>query len=290
MKYLVSFRSSLNICNYTCWYCPWAGTFEKRNKEKVQQDAQQIERILHRFKALSEHRFSLFFVPRAEMLILSHYQSAVAHLSQFPHVEEITVQTNLSMSISWIFQKVDYSKLRLWITYHPDQLNEFQRRQFLQKIKTLQKKQILLSVGAVGIKGHLPAIVRLREELSPEIYLWVNGYKRETNYYNKEELELLCQIDPYFNTHFRRYASYGKPCRSGEESFFLDEFGQMKRCNFTQERIGNFFEEDWEHAFQPRTCPLKECSCYQGLMHIPELAFEKIYGSLVPARIPLNFS
>ena len=39
------------------------------------------------------------------------------------------------------------------------------------------------SVGVVGLKEHFGEIEALRRELPPDVYLWVNAYKREPDYY-----------------------------------------------------------------------------------------------------------
>ncbi len=60
----------------------------------------------------------------------------------------------------------------------------------------------------------------------------------------------------------------GQPCPTGETSFTVSGSGEMRRCHFIDQVIGNIYEADWFTALQPRVCTRKTCDCYLGKSQI----------------------
>jgi len=60
----------------------------------------------------------------------------------------------------------------------------------------LRRRGVPFSVGIVGTRENLPHAVELRRRLDPGVYLWVNAYKREPDYYAPDEIESIRAIDP----------------------------------------------------------------------------------------------
>ena len=67
-----------------------------------------------------------------------------------------------------------------------------------------------LSVGVVGLKEHAAEIEALRRELPPHIYLWINAYKREPDYYGEHDLRHFTAVDPLFPINNQRHPSHGR--------------------------------------------------------------------------------
>jgi len=221
----ILYRGSLSSCNYSCDYCPFAKT--KNTRKELEIDAQQ----LHKFTDWVTHRteqIGVLFTPWGEALIRKYYQEAMIHLSHLPHVHKVAIQTNLSCATKWMDQ-VNRQRFALWVTFHPSQIS---LDAFLQKCFELDELQIRYSVGFVGFKEDIPILEQLRSRLNPNIYLWVNAYKREPNYYQASDIERIQQIDPLFSYNTVYHPSLGKACQAGQRSFSVDGAGDMRRCHF----------------------------------------------------------
>src|SRR5262249_39504043 len=97
-------------------------------------------------------------------------------------------------------------KLALWCTFHPTQVP---LERFLMQCHTLNEQGIRYSVGIVGTKEALAFLEPLRAGLSPGIYIWVNAYKREPDFYSPNEIAMLSTFDPLFHLNNRRHPSFG---------------------------------------------------------------------------------
>ena len=89
------------------------------------------------------------------------------------------MQTNLSCRLN-DFSEANRETLALWATFHPTQVS---LARFISRCGELERLQIRYSVGVVGLREHFAQIEQLRQQLSPSVYLWINSYKREPDYY-----------------------------------------------------------------------------------------------------------
>jgi len=69
-------------------------------------------------------------------------------------------------------------------------------------------------------------------------------------------------------------------------SFTLDEFGDVRRCHFISQTIGNIYEPDFGSCFNPRNCTAAVCDCHIGYVHRPALKLEGLCGQGLLERIP----
>ena len=162
------------------------------------------------------------------------------------------------------------------------------RERFLAKCRELLDRGVRFSVGVVGLKGHFAEIEALRRELPPKVYLWVNAFKREPDYYPPELVEELTQIDPLFPVNNQYHRSRGEPCRAGSTAIAVDGDGTIRRCHFVREPIGNLYAPDFEGCLAERPCPNDTCGCHIGYVHMPELGLYDVFGGGVLERIPLQ--
>lgn len=228
------------------------------------------------------HRLSIFFNPYGEGLIHRWYKEAMITLSNMEHVEKVAIQTNLSANLDFV-QKLNRSKVAFWATYHPGQVSE---DKFLTQCMTLYEKEVPFSVGSVGIRSAFPAIASLRAALPERVYLWVNAYKDKPDYYTAEDLSFLNKIDPHFAVNAMDYESLGQTCNAGNEVFYVQGAGLVKRCYKDRGVIGNLYRDGLEGLSAIRSCRMKVCDCYIGYIHMPELKLQNIYGSGLLERIP----
>jgi len=280
MNLSLLYRGPLASCNYGCSYCP----FSKREETLAQLERDRL--ALARFKAWlsnqTEHRWKILFTPWGEALIRRWYREAIAELSHQLHIEFVTIQTNLSGSLSWL-TSCEVRKVSLWATYHP---TETEIKAFLRKVHLVQKQRVRLCVGTVGVPEALPQIEDLRQQLPGDVYLWVNAQQPRKHPYTAEELQRFQAIDPQFELTTRRARSLGKFCAAGELSFTVDGVGDMRRCHFVDEVIGNCYEANWEAALQPRPCPNRFCDCFLGKSQLLSEELRPIFGSTLLARLP----
>jgi len=275
----ILYRGSLSSCNYACGYCPFAKTANTR--AELQQDERELDRFVA-WVEVQTRRIGILITPWGEALVHRHYRKALAALSQVPHVYRVSIQTNLSAPLDGLAE-ANRDTLALWSTFHP---SETSLAAFVSRCRDLDAARIRYSVGVVGLREHFDAITELRRVLRPEIYLWINAFKRDPGYYGPGEVERLSRIDPYFHWNLHRYPSRGKACSAGETTFTVDERGDIRRCHFVEGVLGNIYEGGFEASLKPRTCPAETCGCHIGYIHQPALKLGELYGVGLLERLP----
>ena len=283
MKLSILYRGPLSSCNYACPYCPFAKHHETDTEHA--RDTKSLARFVDFIKANPNIQFSIFFTPWGEALIRKRYQNALITLTNLPNIEKVAIQTNASCRFDWA-ARCDKSKLGLWVTYHP---GETSREAFLKRCEAMKKQGIRFSVGVVGIKEHFAEIENLRAQLSPEIYVWVNAFKRLENYYTPHETDFLTAIDPLFPLNNTRHQSLNRACQTGETVIAVDGDGNMQRCHFIKQIIGNIYHENWQNALRPRLCSNQTCGCHIGYVHLNDLNLYKVFEGGLLERIPRSF-
>ena len=278
----ILYRGSLSSCNYGCDYCPFAKT--ANSPAELQQDALELERFVGWVSAQTGP-IGILFTPWGEALGHGYYRRALTALSRMAHVERVAIQTNLSASLD-DFAPADRHTLALWTTFHPTQVS---LDRFVARCRELDRAQIRYSVGVVGLRGHFDALEALRRELRPEIYLWINAFKRDPDYYRAREIDRLLAIDPYFHFNLQRHPSAGQPCNAGETSFTVDGAGNVRRCHFLDPIIGNIYDADFAECLKPRPCSAASCGCHIGYVHRPAMKLEELYGAGLLERIPARW-
>ncbi len=275
------YRGPLESCNYDCHYCPFAK--KKNTREELLYDKNCLDKFVT-WVSEQPYTISILFTPWGEALIRSYYQAAIIRLSHLPNVKKVAIQTNLSSRLGWLTQ-ANKSKVALWTTYHP---TEIKVGQFVKKCEQLIVLDIKFSVGIVGKIEHFSVAQELRESLPKSIYVWVNAYKRVANYYTNEDIAFLHQLDPLFNWNNKIYTTRGKACFAGESSLSIDGEGNISRCHFIKDKIGNIYEQALSDILKPTACSNDQCRCYIGYMHLKELDLAAIYGDRILERIPLE--
>lgn len=257
---------------------------KQETAQPLAKDRQGLETFVEwaSLQGTAGHRLSIFFNPYGEGLIHRWYKEAMISLSNMEHVEKVAIQTNLSANLDFI-HKLNRNKAAFWATYHPGQVSE---DKFLTQCMTLYENNVPFSVGSVGIRSAFPAIASLRAALPESVYLWVNAYKDKPDYYTAEDLSILSKIDPHFAVNAMDYESLGQTCNAGNEVFYVQGAGLVKRCYKDRGVIGNLYRDGLEGLSAVRACRMKVCDCYIGYIHMPELKLQNIYGSGLLERIP----
>lgn len=280
MNLSILYRGPLSSCNYGCDYCPFAKHTE--TPAEHERDRQALERFVAWVAERRQDQIGIFFTPWGEALVRKRYQDAIVSLTNLPNVVKVAIQTNLSSRLDWA-ERCDKNKLALWATYHPTQVS---RERFLAKCAELERRQVRFSVGIVGMKEHMGEIEAMRQALPPHIYLWINAYKHQADYYSDEEISAFTGIDPLFPLNNQYHPSQGRACRTGESVISVDGSGTIRRCHFIKTPLGNIYEPGFETVLQPRACTNATCGCHIGYVHMPELQLYEIFGPGVLERIP----
>ncbi len=277
----ILYRGPLSSCDYACGYCPFAKREE--TAAELRRDREALERFVGWVRARpAEDRLGVLFTPWGEALTRRWYREALAALSQLPQVVRAAVQTNLSWEVGWV-EGCDRAKLALWTTFHPSQVR---RQRFLAQCLELDRRGVRFSVGVVGLREHFAELRSLREELPAHIYLWINAYKDEPDYYRAGEVEWLTSIDPLFPINNRRHPSLGRACRAGESVISVDGDGTVRRCHFIKTPLGNLYDPAFERVLAARPCTKVTCGCHIGHVHLEELGLYATFGDGVLERIP----
>ena len=273
----ILYRGSLLSCNYDCSYCPFAKAQDSR--ASLAKDALELARFVDWVKQ-QPRPIRIFFTPWGEALIRRYYQEAIAELGKLPHVERIAIQTNLSLSQRAI-ERCQSDKLALWCTYHPSQTP---RDQFLKQCDFLIERGIRFSVGMVGNRNEFDVIAAMRDALPEGIYLWVNANRDEQAHYHPQELEQLKRIDALFEHNLHEYPSLGKACNTGSRVISVDGSGNVQRCHFVKQSLGNLYDGSFTPTLD--TCPKHSCDCHIGYIHMPHLQLDTAYGYGLLERVP----
>ncbi len=276
----ILYRGPLSSCNYGCEYCPFAK--KRESATELQVDRAALERFVDWAARRTGDSLGILFTPWGEALIRRWYQEALIRLTSMPHVRRAAIQTNLSCRLDWV-DACDKNKLALWATFHP---TEIERPRFVEQCRDLDRRGVRFSVGIVGLKQHFGEIEAMRRELPPHVYLWINAYKRQPDYYERDEIDWLEMIDPLFPVNNQHHASAGKSCRAGRSVISVDGDGTIRRCHFVKEPIGNIYEPGFESALMDRPCPNATCGCHIGYVHLDELRLYDVFGEGVLERIP----
>jgi MoaA/NifB/PqqE/SkfB family radical SAM enzyme len=275
----ILYRGPLSSCNYGCEYCPFAKHWE--TPDELEADRRSLDRFVD-WVAAQPLEISVLFTPWGEALVRKWYQEALVRLTNFPNVAKAAIQTNISCPLDWT-DRCDKQKLGLWCTFHP---TETTRQKFVAKCRDMDARGLRYSVGVVGLKEHVEEVESLRRELRPDVYLWVNAYKRTDAYYADEDLDRLTAIDPLFPLNNTRHPSRGRPCRAGESVISVDGDGNVRRCHFIRDVIGNIYQAGWEDTLRPRLCTNDTCGCHIGYVHMQDLKLYEVFGEGVLERIP----
>ena len=216
------YRGSLESCNYACDYCPFAKARE--SQAHMQRDRAEVERFVA-WARTYPGRLGILFTPWGEALVRPWYRAALRELSRLPQVERVAIQTNLAAPLDFVAAS-DTDALALWATYHPTQVT---RARFLARCRELDALGARYSVGVVGLREHFAELRALRAELPAGVYLWVNAYKRDPDYYAPPEVAWLTELDPHFALNLRAHASLGQACRTGSSTLSVDGEGTLRR-------------------------------------------------------------
>ncbi|WP_422929003.1 STM4011 family radical SAM protein [Singulisphaera sp. PoT] len=281
MNLSILYRGPLAGCNYHCGYCPFAKRVDSR--DQLARDRQALSRFVDWLESQPQHLWKVLFTPWGEALVRPWYRRAVARLTHLNHLASVAVQTNLSCGLAWL-QTCRADRLAFWATYHP---TEVSADAFVRKVRLVIEAGARISVGMVGVPDVLDAVVAMRRLLPPEVYLWINAQQPRPLPYTSEEVALLTSIDPQFTLTLRRLRSLGQPCRTGEQTFTVDGRGDMRRCHFVDEVIGNIHSPDWPSALRPRPCPNAFCDCFLGKAQLKSDALTPFFGANLLERIPV---
>jgi hypothetical protein len=274
------YRGKLSSCNYDCGYCPFAKTRDSR--ATLQRDAEDLARFLD-WAGRQTTTLSILFTPWGEGLVRRHYREAMIALSHLPHVKRVAIQTNLCIGTRWL-DRVDTRSFALWCTYHPSQVS---LSTFVGRCLDLRRRGIRFSVGMVALRESFDDIERLRAALPADVPMWLNAYdQRAADYYDAADTARLTGIDPHFGFNLAPPPSLGAPCATGESVLSVDGDGDVRRCHFVSESLGNLYAGSFAARLGPRPCPNPICDCFIGYVHRKDLPFPRDYAGGALERVP----
>lgn len=279
----IYFRGSLKSCNYSCYYCPFAK--HKMTADELKQDREALQAFYQALKEEKNASLSIMITPYGEGMIHDYYQEVMIELAALPQVKAVGIQTNLSFSVeSWLDKmreaKSDFSKFRIWGSYHPSMVSP---EAFASKANKLHRF-MPISVGMVAVPEDLEAIGQLKKRLLPDIYLWLNGQSRRKSHYTGAQKALLKRIDPFFDYEINHIGPKSADCAAGKKSFLIEAGGKTYPCHMVNECIGKYgLQESNAKAFQ---CKRHFCDCFLSYSQLALKDFENFFGEDRRFRIP----
>lgn len=275
------YRGSLTSCNYSCSYCPFAKRRDTR--ATLARDAAEVQRFVD-WVGQGDRPMRVLFTPWGEALVRRHYREAMLALAAMGHVTQVALQTNLSGPLGWLAQ-APAGRLSLWCTYHPEQTP---LPRFVARVQRLRALGVRHSVGVVARREHYEAIHALMAALPENTPVWLNAYdRRGPGYYTPDDLAWMEALDPWFRHNHAPGRSRGVACRAGSEVLSVDAAGDVQRCHFIPQRLGNLYTDPLDDLLAERPCSRIKCDCFIGYAHRRDLGIHEAFGDGVLARIPL---
>ncbi len=309
----ICYRGSLKSCNYRCSYCP----FSKRRAsvQELEKDRQNFGRFCESIadRAAEFDIGAVFVVPYGEASIHRWYWEGLGRLAGLDSLERVGLQTNLSFSVEECLAIFDlYSedanreniresdketcketaektvrgifgaarrKLCIWATFHPEMTD---METFVDKCHRLADSGVNLCVGAVGAPQNIPLLGRLRERLSPDLYLWINKMDGLGRAYTEEEKRAFLELDPFFGLECGSPAADVAMC---SDRCFVEADGRIRACNIGRIKEGNWYQSEQEEIFRP-LCGKKRCSCYLAYGGRADFEGRQFFGAYPIFRVP----
>ncbi len=309
----ICYRGSLKSCNYRCSYCP----FSKRRAsvQELEKDRQNFGRFCESIadRAAEFDIGAVFVVPYGEASIHRWYWEGLGRLAGLDSLERVGLQTNLSFSVEeclaifdlysgdanrengresdresdketsekivWGISGAARRKLRIWATFHPEMTD---METFVEKCHRLADSGVNLCVGAVGAPQNIPLLGRLRERLSPDLYLWINKMDGLGRAYTEEEKRAFLELDPFFGLECGSPAADAAMC---SDRCFVEADGRIRACNIGRIKEGNWYQSEQKEIFRP-LCGKKRCSCYLAYGGRADFEGRQFFGAYPIFRVP----
>lgn len=309
----ICYRGSLKSCNYRCSYCPFSK--HRASVQELEKDRQNFGRFCESIadRAAEFDIGAVFVVPYGEASIHRWYWEGLGRLAGLDGLDRVGLQTNLSFSVEECLAIFDlYSedanreniresdketcketaektvrgisgaarrKLCIWATFHPEMTD---METFVEKCHRLADSGVNLCVGAVGAPQNIPLLVRLRERLSPDLYLWINKMDGLGRAYTEEEKRAFLELDPFFGLECGSPAADAAMC---SDRCFVEADGRIRACNIGRIKEGNWYQSEQEEIFRP-LCGKKRCSCYLAYGGRADFEGRQFFGAYPIFRVP----
>ena len=287
-------------CNFRCEYCFSAGSNPYREHPVCGQYSPQ--RIAQGFDRTG--RSWWISMTGGEPFL---YPDFVRLCRELTRNHFLTIYTNLSTTNALRFAEA-IDPRRVYAVNASLHIVERERKrrldQFIAYVLHFQKKGFEIRVDYVV---YPPLFTRLERDLEmlaasgvacvrlqafQGIYrsrLYPSGYNRQEREafrrrsIDDKELDLIEQTHSFF----------GQPCRAGQQFFYMNTGGDVKRCPIGAKSYGNFFEGRYALDEMPRPCPYPVCLCsWHGteLAGGPRLSLFRIFSEMVREGIPFVFN
>ena len=309
----ICYRGSLKSCNYRCSYCPFSK--HRASVQELEKDRQNFGRFCESIadRAAEFDIGAVFVVPYGEASIHRWYWEGLGRLAGLDGLDRVGLQTNLSFSVEECLAIFDlYSedanreniresdketcketaektvrgisgaarrKLCIWATFHPEMTD---METFVEKCHRLADSGVNLCVGAVGAPQNIPLLGRLRERLSPDLYLWINKMDGLGRAYTEEEKRAFLELDPFFGLECGSPAADAAMC---SDRCFVEAGGRIRACNIGRIKEGNWYQSEQEEIFRP-LCGKKRCSCYLAYGGRADFEGRQFFGTYPIFRVP----
>ncbi len=280
----IYYRGKLASCNYACSYCPFGR--KSHSSVSLEEDKQAWLRFITTIEHWKGEPLQLFIIPYGEALIHEYYRKGIKRLAMLPQVSGVSCQTNLSFPAEQWLNELSSSpatvdKIKVWASFHPEMTTV---DKFVRQLHSLSHVGMQVCAGAVGNPSAKSLLSKLRDELSPDIYLFINAMQGLKTPLSEEDIEFFTQLDNLFEYDRKNAPAQWDACEGGRSSCFVDWKGDIYACPRSHVKIGNFYQSEKLDISLP--CKRKVCDCYIAFSNLSHHPLHRIMGNGTFWRIP----
>jgi len=286
-------------CNYNCTYCFLNFEPQTKNIKAIYLKPEQWLKI---WKNIFKNYGSChILVTGGEPFTYPNFIDLISELSKL-HTFEFS--TNLSFDIEEFIRKVDYTRIKINASFHPEFV---EIEEFIDKIKLLKEKNFETShVVIVAYPPLLNKICKYKERFEIEkiriiIYPYRGPYleRKFPQDYSDSEKEILKKVglswteknEKLFDTLVEKKEKNKQKvlCRMGQMYAKIIPDGNVYRCCAAVGKdwgyIGNILKDEFKLYNEPKLCEqLQNCVCFKSMI----IGEEERWGKEWPSF--LNFA
>lgn len=263
----VSFSWDLHYaCNYRCPYCWWHGRWPQLAAMNQRLTPEEWFRHWERiYKDYGSVRISII---GGEPFIYPHFHEMVKLLSA---LHTMLITTNLSTNIDRFSEEIDSEKVKISPTFHPT-FADFDT--FLKKCVLLKAKGFTENVNYLAYPPQIKLLPSFKEKFNQAgLKLCVMTFwgtyagKEYPGGYTDEERQIVSpELGKRNNEEFQLSpvdVFKDKICAAGHRYGVIQADGTVLRCGGSglNEKIGNFFDENFKLQDKPYRCNAQFCKC-----------------------------
>jgi len=263
----ISFSWDLHYrCNYRCPYCWWHGRWQEL--AGCHRNLSTNEWLGYWKNIYDKYGAAQIEVVGGEPFIYPDFVNLIEKLSA---MHTIRITTNLSTNIDAFLEMINPSRVKINPTFHPT-FSDFNT--FIKKCIALRDKGFTENVNYLAYPPQIKFIPGYKAKFNREslaltvMTFWgeYNGKDYPASYTEEEKEIISIALGKRNNQEFQlvpKKMVKGKSCAAGYRYAVIQTDGTVLRCGGSglNEKIGNFFDENFSLQAAPSACSAEHCKC-----------------------------